>query len=125
MFDPSLWEFRDVILAMFLCPFYPQCYRIWFPVPCACGCDDTAISYVCAVCGRTEQMFTEKIGTPQWMAPEVFLSRPYDEAVDVYSFGIVLWELLTLLRPFEGLIVSHHLSGVISLGTGAWTVILC
>ena len=39
-------------------------------------------------------------GTPLWMAPEVLLNKPYDESVDVYSFGIVLWELLTQEDPF-------------------------
>mmetsp|Transcript_504 Transcript_504/g.764 ORF Transcript_504/g.764 Transcript_504/m.764 type:complete len:553 (-) Transcript_504:189-1847(-) len=39
-------------------------------------------------------------GTPLWMAPEVLLNKPYDESVDVYSFGIVLWELLTEDDPF-------------------------
>lgn len=30
-------------------------------------------------------------------------SRPYNEKVDVYSFGIVLWEMSTLKKPFEGM----------------------
>lgn len=40
------------------------------------------------------------IGTPLWMAPEVLQNKPYDESADVYSFGIVLWELLTQEDPF-------------------------
>ena len=34
-------------------------------------------------------------GTPLWMAPEVLLGKPFDASSDVYSFGIVLWEMLT------------------------------
>lgn len=35
-----------------------------------------------------------QVGTPRWTAPEVLDSRPYTEKADVYSFGIVLWEML-------------------------------
>lgn len=43
---------------------------------------------------------TGEIGTTQWMAPEMLRGEPYDASIDVYSFGIVMWELLTLRHPF-------------------------
>lgn len=43
------------------------------------------------------------VGTAQWMAPEVVNSEKYDEKSDVYSYGILLWELLTSDIPFRGL----------------------
>lgn len=43
------------------------------------------------------------IGTSQWMAPEVLSSQRYDEKADVYSFAIILWEMLTGEVPYRGL----------------------
>jgi len=42
-------------------------------------------------------------GTPLWMAPEVMMFQKFNEKADVYSFGIILWELLTREIPFK-----HH-----------------
>ncbi|KAI3916852.1 hypothetical protein MKW92_042944 [Papaver armeniacum] len=42
-------------------------------------------------------------GTPQWMAPEVIRNEPADEKCDVYSFGVILWELATGKIPWDGL----------------------
>ncbi|EAY13310.1 TKL family protein kinase [Trichomonas vaginalis G3] len=48
-------------------------------------------------------VLTGGIGTYRWMAPEVLDSRPYTFKADVYSYAIVLWELLTQDVPFHGL----------------------
>ncbi|XP_065875129.1 serine/threonine/tyrosine-protein kinase HT1 [Euphorbia lathyris] len=53
---------------------------------------------------------TCEAGTYRWMAPELFsreslkigMKKHYDHKVDVYSFSIVLWELLTNKAPFKG-----------------------
>ncbi|GAV56948.1 Pkinase_Tyr domain-containing protein/EDR1 domain-containing protein [Cephalotus follicularis] len=42
-------------------------------------------------------------GTPEWMAPEVLRNEPANEKCDVYSFGVILWELATLRIPWKGL----------------------
>jgi len=44
---------------------------------------------------RTTVWMSTKLGTPEFMAPEVFLAPKYTKAVDVYSFGILLFEIVT------------------------------
>ncbi|KAH0450954.1 hypothetical protein IEQ34_021646 [Dendrobium chrysotoxum] len=39
--------------------------------------------------------------TYRWMAPEMIKEKHHTRKVDVYSFGIVLWELMTALIPFH------------------------
>ncbi|XP_067843657.1 mitogen-activated protein kinase kinase kinase 20-like isoform X1 [Heptranchias perlo] len=43
------------------------------------------------------------VGTFPWMAPEVIQSLPVAETCDTYSYGVVLWEMLTREVPFKGL----------------------
>ncbi|KAF2307585.1 hypothetical protein GH714_029938 [Hevea brasiliensis] len=42
-------------------------------------------------------------GTPEWMAPEVLRDEPSNEKSDIYSFGVILWELATLQQPWSNL----------------------
>jgi len=42
------------------------------------------------------------------MSPEVAFSQPYNYKVDVYSFAILLYEMSTLIEPFEGYTIYRH-----------------
>jgi len=42
-------------------------------------------------------------GSLRYMAPEVADALPYNHKADVYSFGIILWEMNTCKKPFVGL----------------------
>jgi serine/threonine protein kinase len=42
-------------------------------------------------------------GSLRYMAPEVADALPYNAKADVYSFGMILWELNNCKKPFDGL----------------------
>ncbi|KAL3938174.1 MAG: hypothetical protein SGBAC_006861 [Bacillariaceae sp.] len=46
---------------------------------------------------------TGETGTYRWMAPEVIRHEPYSGKADVYSFAVILWQLLTHDEPFVDL----------------------
>ncbi|KAH3744494.1 protein serine/threonine kinase [Pelomyxa schiedti] len=49
------------------------------------------------------QNFTTGVGTPMYMPPELLASGKYRESADVYSFGILAWEIVTRRDPFSDL----------------------
>jgi serine/threonine protein kinase len=54
-----------------------------------------------------EQVYTAEpvwtqIGSIYWLSPEVCQDKPYNNASDMWSLGVVLYEMMTLRRPFEG-----------------------
>lgn len=44
---------------------------------------------------------TKRAGTSHWMAPEVQLGKDYDEMADVFSFAMILYEVVCRHVPFE------------------------
>ncbi|XP_060572667.1 mitogen-activated protein kinase kinase kinase 7-like isoform X2 [Ruditapes philippinarum] len=44
---------------------------------------------------------TNNKGSAAWMAPEVFEGSNYSEKCDVFSWGIILWEVFTRRKPFD------------------------
>ncbi|TTL25872.1 Mitogen-activated protein kinase kinase kinase 12 [Bagarius yarrelli] len=51
-------------------------------------------------------------GTVAWMAPEVIRNEPVSEKVDIWSFGVVLWEMLTGEIPYKDVDSSAIIWGV-------------
>ncbi|XP_027363896.1 serine/threonine-protein kinase CTR1-like [Abrus precatorius] len=55
-------------------------------------------------------------GTPEWMAPEVIRGEPSNEKCDVFSFGVILWELVTLQQPWRQFNPSQVVAAVGFMG---------
>lgn len=53
--------------------------------------------------GSAAVQMTGQCGTFQYMAVEVLASKPYSEKADVFSFGILLWEMVARKLPYFGM----------------------
>lgn len=51
----------------------------------------------------TAVMSSITANNPRWLAPEVITRQEYSKAADIFSFGIILWELLVWRLPWEEL----------------------
>lgn len=60
------------------------------------------------------QTMTGNCGTVQWMAPEVLGNQKYTEKADVFSFGIVIWEIMTGECPYDGMSQIQAALGVLN-----------
>ncbi|KAK9538517.1 hypothetical protein VZT92_003680 [Zoarces viviparus] len=73
---------------------------------CLIKCEDNGYTAVVGDFGLAEKIPTnpaevEKlsvVGSPFWMAPEVLRNEPYDEKTDVFSFGIILCEVIARVQ---------------------------
>jgi len=53
------------------------------------------------------------LGTAAYMAPEQAAGKPVDRRADIWAFGVVLWEILTGAKLFDGETTSHILASVL------------
>jgi Tol biopolymer transport system component len=63
----------------------------------------------------TAQMTTAGVllGTAAYMSPEQARGKPVDKRADIWAFGVVLWEMITGLQPFQGDTVTDVLARIL------------
>lgn len=61
---------------------------------------DFGLSRFKADLGKGTMQFS---GTPAYMAPELFQRKTYDESVDQFAFGTLMWEVIAGQVPWDGL----------------------
>ncbi|SCN43105.1 tyrosine kinase-like protein, putative [Plasmodium ovale] len=79
--------------------------------------------------GLSVQNFYEKpkylgiVGTYQWTAPEILRGEGYTQYADIYSFGVILWEMLHRKIPFSHL--KHPLDIIALVGYSDMQLEIC
>jgi eukaryotic-like serine/threonine-protein kinase len=79
--------------------------------PAAAGADASPADSPTLSMGATQVGLI--LGTAAYMSPEQASGKRVDKRADIWSFGVVLWELLTGTRLFEGETTSHTLADVL------------
>ncbi|CAE8626561.1 unnamed protein product, partial [Polarella glacialis] len=82
----------------------------WHLVPRICDFGHAAV--------RTHPSPHHRCGTPHWAGPEVLRGEALGPAADIYSFGVIMWEMLAQKLPHKGLSFSQVLA---SVGWAGWT----
>ena len=62
---------------------------------------------IARVLRHTVDVARSMVGTPYYLSPEIIEGRPYSFKSDIWSLGVMLYELCALKPPFEG--SSMHL----------------
>lgn len=49
-----------------------------------------------------ERMMSDFIGSPHYLAPEIVEQKRYDEKVDIWAAGVIIYMMLCGKPPFQG-----------------------
>ncbi len=62
------------------------------------------------------ETFTKAVGTPIYMAPEVMTTKNYSKEADIYSFGILLWVIITQQQPYAAFNSKLEMENFVAAG---------
>lgn len=51
---------------------------------------------------QKKELLKTQTGTPYYIAPEIWLGKPYDSKADIWSLGCIIYEMCTSFPPFGG-----------------------
>jgi serine/threonine protein kinase len=63
---------------------------------------------LCRQTQLVQQLQGASVDNPTWLAPEVLRNEPYNASADMYSMGVIMWELLTR-KDFGGDVQFTHM----------------
>lgn len=64
---------------------------------------DFGLSKIKTIINESDNKKGSRLGTPHWMSPEIMKKNIYEEASDIYSYGMIVWEILTKKVPYYGM----------------------
>ncbi|XP_051912500.1 serine/threonine-protein kinase Nek2-like [Hippocampus zosterae] len=61
-----------------------------------------------------QSMASTKAGTPLYLSPEIFMGEKYDSKTDIWSLGVLLYEMCNFHMPFSGFTLEQVSAKVIN-----------
>eukprot|EP00759_Apiculatamorpha_spiralis_P051997 PhF_6_TR5577/c0_g1_i1/m.7983/K08857/NEK1_4_5; NIMA (never in mitosis gene a)-related kinase 1/4/5 len=69
----------------------------------------------------TDELMHTLMGTPYYMSPEIAQQKPYTAKTDMWSLGVVMYELMTKQRPFTGRNVPDLYRNIVQMPVPTFT----
>jgi len=57
---------------------------------------------IAKVFAKTNEIARTMVGTPYYISPEIVENQPYSFKTDIWSLGVILYEMCALKPPFDG-----------------------
>ena len=57
---------------------------------------------IAKVLNKTAELANTIVGTPYYLSPEIIENKPYNFKSDIWSLGILLYEMMARKQPFSG-----------------------